>query len=70
MHSILFEHLKEDVTLFAKRKQIMAIQIDSSNMRENNLKRWASIFQAVIHFHPAICSQRHLLTVSVYWYNN
>ena len=51
----IFEHPKEDMTLFVDRNQTKAINIDFLKALRNNLKSLALIFQVAIHFHP-----RHL----------
>ena len=52
IQNIIFEHLKEDITLIRKEKQTTAININFLKMRLNNLKSLASIFQVVIRFYP------------------
>ena len=49
---IFFEHLKEDISLICKRKQITIINIDYLKTSRNTLKSLASIFQLTIHFDP------------------
>ena len=53
MHSIIFEHLKEDITLIGKEKnkQQSLISFFFFKTRGDNLKSLAQIFQLVIHSH-------------------
>ena len=47
----IFEHLKEDITLICGGK-FNQINVNFWKTCRNNLKRLASSFQVVIHFHP------------------
>ena len=52
MKNSIFEHLKEDVTLFVDKNQTMAINIDFFEDVRKQLEKFSlNFFQAVIHFY-------------------
>ena len=66
LRTFFFVHLKEDITLIRKEKQNTVINIDYLEMRGNNLKSLASIFQVAIFFHPGHRQPKTLANSSAY----
>ena len=72
MHNSIFKKLKEDISIlqFAKTKQTTAIDIDFFSHKDarKQLEKFSLNFSSCIPFPSglAICSQRHLFTVSVF----